>query len=250
MDAHDAQPEGEQAPEETPRASLADLFATFARIGLFTFGGGYAMLPMLQTEVVERRRWVSEGELLNYYAVGQCTPGIISVNTATFVGYRLRGVVGGVVATLGVVFPSVVIITLIALFLERVVDRPIVQHAFAGVRVAVAALMLQAIVKLWKTGVRDAFGLFVFALGFAIAAFTRLSPVIVILCAIALGLSFAFFGLGQFVGVKWGTILCALINGWIIGRFSAFYEKHWRFEDKMSWRPFFTGEKSLSPEAR
>lgn len=188
MDAHDAQPEGEQAPKETPRASLADLFVTFARIGLFTFGGGYAMLPMLQTEVVERRRWVGESELLNYYAVGQCTPGIISVNAATFVGYRLRGVVGGVVATLGVVFPSVVLITLIALFLERVVDHPIVQHAFAGVRVAVAALMLQAIVKLWKTGVRDVFGVFVFALGFAVAAFTELSPVIVVLSAIALGL--------------------------------------------------------------
>ena len=101
---------------------LLDLFLTFARIGGLTFGGGYAMLPMLQKEVVEQRGWVTEDELMDYYAIGQCTPGIIAVNTATFVGQRRRGVIGGIVATLGVVFPSLIIITIIAAFISNFAD--------------------------------------------------------------------------------------------------------------------------------
>ena len=101
---------------------LLDLFFTFARIGGLTFGGGYAMLPMLQKEVVERRGWATNEELMDYYAIGQCTPGIIAVNTATFIGNKTRGVVGGVVATLGVVFPSLVIITIIAAFISNFAD--------------------------------------------------------------------------------------------------------------------------------
>ena len=93
-----------------------DLFLTFARIGGLTFGGGYAMLPMLQREVVEKRGWATEDELTDYYAIGQCTPGIIAVNTATFIGNKNKGILGGIVATLGVVFPSIVIITLMQVF--------------------------------------------------------------------------------------------------------------------------------------
>lgn len=103
---------------------MADLFFTFARIGGLTFGGGYAMLPMLQKEVVENRGWATEEELTDYYAIGQCTPGIIAINTATFVGYRRFGVLGGVVATAGVVFPSLVIITIIAAFISNFADLP------------------------------------------------------------------------------------------------------------------------------
>ena len=98
---------------------LWDMFFAFARIGGLTFGGGYAMLPMLQREVVERRGWATEEELADYYAIGQCTPGVIAVNTATFIGYRQAGVIGGIFATLGVVFPSLVIITVIAAFLTN-----------------------------------------------------------------------------------------------------------------------------------
>ena len=96
-----------------------DLFWTFAKIGAFTFGGGAAMLPILQQEIVDKKGWCSEEELTDYYAIGQCTPGIIAVNTATFVGVKQKGNLGGVVATLGVVFPSVVIITIIAAFLRN-----------------------------------------------------------------------------------------------------------------------------------
>ena len=127
---------------------LVDLFFTFCRIGGLTFGGGYAMLPMIQQEVVEKRKWATDEEVMDYYAVGQCTPGIIAVNTATFIGYRLRGVVGGIVATAGVIFPSVIIISIIAAFLKNFADLAIVQHAFVGIRVAVAVLVTSAIIKL------------------------------------------------------------------------------------------------------
>ena len=121
---------------------LLDLFLTFARIGGLTFGGGYAMLPMLQKEVVENRGWATEEELADYFAIGQCTPGVIAVNTATFVGYREAGILGGVMATLGVIFPSLVIITIIAAFIRNFADLPVVKHAFSGIRVCVCVLIL------------------------------------------------------------------------------------------------------------
>ena len=139
-----------------------DLFFTFARIGGLTFGGGYAMLPMLQKEVVEKRGWASEEELMDYYALGQCTPGIIAVNTATFVGQNTAGNLGGIVATLGVVFPSLIIITLIAMFLQNFADLAVVQNAFAGIRVCVCVLVFNAVVKLWKKAVVDKKTLFIF----------------------------------------------------------------------------------------
>ena len=132
-----------------------DLFFTFARIGGLTFGGGYAMLPMLQKEVVEKRGWATEEELMDYYALGQCTPGIIAVNTATFVGQNTAGNLGGIVATLGVVFPSLIIITLIAMFLQNFADLAVVQNAFAGIRVCVCVLVFNAVMKLWKKAVVD-----------------------------------------------------------------------------------------------
>ena len=139
-----------------------DLFLTFARIGGLTFGGGYAMLPMLQKEVVEKRGWATEEELMDYYALGQCTPGIIAVNTATFVGQNTAGNLGGIVATLGVVFPSLIIITIIALFLQNFADLAVVQNAFAGIRVCVCVLVFNAVVKLWKKAVVDKKTLFIF----------------------------------------------------------------------------------------
>ena len=134
---------------------LWDMFLTFARIGGLTFGGGYAMLPMLQREVVEKRRWATEEELADYYAIGQCTPGIIAVNTATFIGYRQAGIAGGIFATLGVVFPSLVIITIIAAFLTNFADLKAIQYAFEGIRVCVCVLIFNAVQKLWKKSVID-----------------------------------------------------------------------------------------------
>ena len=129
---------------------LLDLFCTFFRIGAFTFGGGYAMLPMLQREIVEKKKWAAEEDLLDYFAVGQCTPGVIAVNTATFVGYKKEGVAGGIMATLGVVAPSLVIITVIAAVLSNFAHIPAVRNAFAGIRVAVGLLILDVGIRMAK----------------------------------------------------------------------------------------------------
>lgn len=132
-----------------------DLFLTFARVGVCTFGGGYAMLPILQRELVENKKWATEDQLADYYAVGQCTPGVIAVNTATFVGSSRAGVAGGVVATLGLVFPSIIIILAIAAFLQNFMDIPWVIHAFNGIRAGVVALILSSVLKLYKTSIVD-----------------------------------------------------------------------------------------------
>ena len=160
-----------------------DLFLTFARIGGLTFGGGYAMLPILQREVVEKRGWATENELSDYYAIGQCTPGIIAVNVATFIGNKRKGVLGGIIATFGVVFPSLVIITLIAAFLQNFADLEIVKHAFAGVRVGVCVLVFNAVVKLWKKAVIDIPTGIIFALVLLVTVFLDVSPVILVLAA-------------------------------------------------------------------
>ncbi len=135
--------------------TLASLFLTFAKVGVCTFGGGYAMLPILQREIVEKKGWATEEELADYFAIGQCTPGIIAVNTATFVGQKLRGIPGGVLATLGVVFPSAVIIMALAAFLQTFAQMPIVIHAFAGIRACVCALILSSVIKLSRNSLVD-----------------------------------------------------------------------------------------------
>ena len=167
---------------------LLDLFLTFARIGGLTFGGGYAMLPMLQKEVVEQRGWVTEDELMDYYAIGQCTPGVIAVNTATFVGQKQAGVWGGIFATLGVVFPSLVIIMIIAAFIQNFAHLPAVQNAFAGIRVCVCVLILNAVVKLWKKSVVDWKTFLIFLLVFAGSVFLNVSPVLYVLAAALAGI--------------------------------------------------------------
>ena len=134
---------------------MADLFLTFAKIGVMTFGGGYAMLPIMQRELVENKGWATEDQLADYYAVGQCTPGIIAVNTATFVGSSLAGVPGGICATLGVVFPSLVIIMVIAAFLRSFMHLEVVAHAFNGVRAGVTALILSSVIRLFRGAVKD-----------------------------------------------------------------------------------------------
>ena len=167
---------------------LWTMFWAFARIGGLTFGGGYAMLPMLQKEVVEKHGWATEEELMDYYAIGQCTPGVIAVNTATFVGQKARGLAGAIFATLGVVFPSVVIITLIAAFPSNFAHLAVVQNAFAGVRVCVCVLIFNAVVKLWKKSVVDKAALVIFLAVFLGSCLLELSPVIWVLLAGGAGL--------------------------------------------------------------
>ena len=165
---------------------LLSLFLSFAKVGVMTFGGGYAMIPILEREIVENRKWASSEELMDYYAVGQCTPGVIAVNTATFIGYRVAGPAGGVAATLGVVFPSVVIICLIAGILTNFADIPAVKSAFTAIRVCVCVLIFNAVVKLWKGAVKDKAGLVLFLIVFMLSLFFDISPVIFVLfCALA-----------------------------------------------------------------
>ncbi|MBQ6392378.1 MAG: chromate transporter [Eubacterium sp.] len=162
---------------------LWTLFITFARIGGFTFGGGYAMLPMLQKEVVENRHWATEEELMDYYAVGQCTPGIIAVNTATFVGYKKKGIIGGIAATLGVVAPSLVIIMIITAFIKNFAQLEMVQHALAGVRVCVVVLVFDAVFKLAKKSLVDAAAFLIFFLVMALSFFTDVPTYMLVIAA-------------------------------------------------------------------
>lgn len=168
---------------------LLDLFCAFFRIGLFTFGGGYAMLPLLQREIVEKKHWATEEELLDYFAVGQCTPGIIAVNTATFVGFKEKKLSGAIFATLGIVSPSLVIITVIEALLSNFAHIAAVQNAFAGIRVAVCVLILNSIVKLWKKSVVDKLTLGVFiAVFLGSVLLSHVSPVVFIVAAAVLGI--------------------------------------------------------------
>lgn len=174
---------------------LLNLFMAFARIGAFTFGGGYAMLPMLQKEVVEKYHWATEDELMDYFAIGQCTPGIIAVNTATFVGYKTKGIVGGIFATLGMITPSIIIITLIAAFLKNFADLPVVKYAFNGVRACVCVLIFNAVSKLAKKSVIDKICLGICIVVLILSMFSPLSPALIVVLAGLAGVLFKRTGI-------------------------------------------------------
>lgn len=176
---------------------LAQLFLSFAKIGVMTFGGGLAMLPMLERDLVEDRKWVTNEEILDYYAVGQCTPGIIAVNTATFVGYKKAKVIGAIIATLGMVFPSLVIITVIAAVLSNFADIPAVQHAFSGIRIAVCALIASAVIKLAKSNVKNLTQIIIAVVAFIVIAVFGASPVVVVVGSAVAGLLLGRFGKGN-----------------------------------------------------
>lgn len=176
MKEHRAKPSGK---------ILSELYVSFFKIGALTFGGGLAMLPMLKRELVESKKWVTEEEILDMYAIGQCTPGIIAVNTATFVGFQEAGILGGVIATLGMVSPSLIIICLIASILKNFINLPSVQHALAGIRIMVCAMMLQTVVTMAQKGVKDKLGIFLFLAGFLLASFTPV-PLALVVAASAL----------------------------------------------------------------
>ena len=165
-----------------------DLFLTFAKVGVMTFGGGYAMLPILQREVVDNKHWATEEELMDYFAIGQCTPGVIAVNTATFIGRKNKGIPGGILATLGVVFPSIVIISLLAGVIEAFSHLEFVQHAFGGIRVCVCVLIVNAVIKLLKKAVIDLPTFLIFLAVALLSYFTPLSPVIFVILAAVLGI--------------------------------------------------------------
>ena len=176
------------------KLSLAALFLAFAKVGVLTFGGGYAMIPILERELVDKRAWASNEELMDYYAVGQCTPGVIAVNTATFIGNKLAGVLGGITATMGVVFPSVVIITLIAGILTSFAEIQAVKSAFGGIRVCVCVLIFNSVLKLFKAAVIDKVTFVIFLLVLSLSFFFGLSPVLLVLISAAAGIIFTNLG--------------------------------------------------------
>ena len=173
--------------ENASRVSPWELFCTFSKIGVMMFGGGYAMLPLLQREVVERRGWATEEEMADYYAIGQCTPGVIAVNVATFVGRKLGGFPGAAAATFGQVFPCIVIICLIAGLLTNFASLAVVQNAFGAIRACVCVLIFNAVLKLFKTAVIDLPTVLIFSATLLAALLTKLSPVVFVVLAGILG---------------------------------------------------------------
>jgi chromate transporter len=170
------------------KVRLFDLYMAFLKIGGLTFGGGYAMLPMLQREVIDKHGWATEEEVLDIYAIGQCTPGIIAVNTATMIGYQKRGIAGAIVATLGEVTPSVVIISLLATVLLQFQNSIWLQRAFGGIRIAVCALIVQSVITLAKKSVVDVTTILLFCTSIALTLFVGLSPIWVVALGIGAGL--------------------------------------------------------------
>lgn len=162
---------------------LLEMYVIFARIGGFTFGGGYAMLPMLEKEIVNNKHWAREEELMDYYAIGQCTPGIIAINTATFIGYKVKGIPGAVMATLGVISPSLVIITVIAAFISNFMDLWFVSSAFSGIRACVCVLIFDAVWKLGKKSLVDKATKIIFLVILVIALFTSVSSALLVVAA-------------------------------------------------------------------
>lgn len=171
---------------------LRELYMVFFRIGGFTIGGGYVMLPMMQKEVVDGKHWVTDEDMVNYYALASSVPGVIAINTSTMVGYRMRGVVGAMAATAGMVTPSLCIIMFIAAFLTRFQENLVVQSAFNGIRVAVFAVMVMAVVRIGKKVIKDWIGWILAILAFVLVASFGVSPIIVILGTIILGVVMAF----------------------------------------------------------
>lgn len=167
---------------------LWELYLTFLRVGGLTFGGGMAMLPMLKKEVVEKKKWTTEEELLDIYAIGQCTPGIIAVNTSTYIGFQQAGIGGAIFGTLGMVTPSLIIITLVASILNRFITEPLVVHALSGIRVAVCAMMLNTVVSLARAGIKDTLGILLFLAGFLLATFSPVPTIVLVVLAAVTGI--------------------------------------------------------------
>lgn len=177
---------------------LIELYTAFLRIGAVNFGGGYAMLPLLQRDLEETRHWTTTDELMDYFAIGQCTPGIIALNVSTFIGHKKKGIPGALAATLGFLTMPIIIIIIIAAFLQNFAELEVVQHAFAGIRVCVCVLIVQAVLRLWKKSVVDAKCMILYLVIFALTVFSKMMPVSLpaAVLVIAAGVFGIFFGKG------------------------------------------------------
>jgi chromate transporter len=169
---------------------LISLFFTFFRVGCVTFGGGYAILPVIERELITRKGWVTMEEVMDYYTIAQVTPGVIAVNTSTFIGYKRKGPAGGVAATLGFICPSLILITVVAAFLTNYAEIPVVARAFGGIRVAVGALIVDTVIKMLKGVFKDIKTLVIFVIAFGVSALLSASPVLVVSAAGLIGFLF------------------------------------------------------------
>ncbi len=173
--------------------TVGDLFLTFMKIGAFTFGGGYAMIPIMQREVVDVKHWVTEDDIVKLLVISESTPGVIAVNSATYIGYKIAGFWGSVAATIGVVLPSFVVISIISLFLVQFQALTWVTYAFKGLRAAIAVVIFNAVFKLTKKTKKDAFSFGVLILAFLAAVFTGVSVIAIIFIAALLGIVYGIF---------------------------------------------------------
>lgn len=167
--------------------SLGGLYLTFCKIGAMTFGGGLAMMPMMQKELIEKRGWITEEDLIDYYAIGQSTPGIVAVNVSTFVGYRRAGVAGGIAGTAGMVTPSLIIIMVLANLISSASDYPWMQKALSGVNVAVAALLTKVVLHFMRTTIKNLLTLAVALVSFVLVYVLSVPSFFIILGAVVLG---------------------------------------------------------------
>lgn len=158
-----------------------NIYLIFFKMGAVTFGGGYAMLPILRKEIVEKNNWLKEEEVMDFFAISQGLPGIIAVNVSVFIGYSRAKILGGISAALGVVSPSIIIISIIAMSLSNFEDNMYVKHALAGVSVCVSALIIDSVIAMWKKGVKDLFGVVLFLVIMICMLFTSISPVLLVI---------------------------------------------------------------------
>lgn len=165
-----------------------ELFIIFLRIGAFTFGGGYAMLSIIHREIVENKKWIDDEEMLDMIAISESTPGVISINTATFVGYKVAGFWGAFMATLGTALPAFVIIILVTLFFIPYMSNIWVQHAFEGIRIGVIVLIFGAAMKLNKVNKKTTFNLVLTGVAFLIAAFTQVNVILILIGGLICGI--------------------------------------------------------------
>lgn len=175
------------------KPSLSKLFLTFLKIGAFTFGGGYAMLPLIREAVVDKEKWLTDDGFLDMIGITQSIPGVLAVNSAVFLGYQLAGIPGALVSAVGAVLPSFLIILFIAVFLTRFSDNVIVNKAFTGVRSAVVALIAYAVIRLGRKTIRGGFDRIIAGGTLILAYFFGLNPVFVISAAAVVGLLYFYF---------------------------------------------------------
>ena len=165
-----------------------ELFWTFFKIGLFTFGGGYAMISIIHKESVEKNKWISEEDMNNIVVIAESTPGPIAINSATFIGYKVGKIIGSIFSVIGVVLPSLIIITLISIFLSNFKSIDVIQYAFEGIRAAIIILMIEAIIKLSKPLQKNALFYSLLICSFVLNFFFDVSAILIIMIGILLGI--------------------------------------------------------------